>query len=207
MKSQSSKTTGLSLLIGSFLMFATMLLHPGPEGGLTQGMTFAIISHAIAIASLPVSAIGFFGLSKLLDEEELLSRVAFSTMVLGLLSGAIAAALNGLAMPMFSQDFTPEMFEKAEVIFDYNKSLNHSFDYILIAAMFLSTLLWSAAILRTKVLPKWLGYLGIGLFIIGLITVFSGFNFLNVGGFRLFVYGWVVWIVGTGISILRRKTD
>jgi len=184
-----------------------MLLHPGPDGGLTHGFTFAILSHALAIASVPVSAIGFYGLGKLLDEKELLSRIAFSSMILGLLAAVIAAALNGLAMPIFSKDFTPEMSDQAHYIFQYNKALNHSFDYILIAAMFLSTLLWSIAMLLTKVLPNRLGYLGIGLFIIGAIAVISGFNFLNVGGFRLFIYGWVVWIVGVGISILRLKSN
>lgn len=207
MQGQSAKTTGWALLCGSFLMFVTMLLHPGAGGGLTSGHTFAIISHSLAIFSIPFSLIGFYGLMKILDGEEFLARIGFSIMTVGLFAAVMAATLNGLAMPMFAMELSGELPAAAKMIARYNHALNHGFDYILIAAMFASTLLWSIAILRLGALPKWLGFLGIGLFVAGLLAVISGFYFLDVGGFRIFVYGWAVWIIGVGVSVVREKKD
>lgn len=204
MTKQNNTVAGLSLLVGSFLMFITMLLHPGEGGGLTQGIAFTILSHSLAILSVPFSALGFFGLAQELGKAEFLSKIAFSIMAFGLIAALMAATLNGIAMPIYTQNLSLEMTKNSRYIFEYNRALNQSFDFILIAAMFLSTFIWSIAILRTKQLPKWLGFLGIGLFAIGIIAVTKGFNFLNVGGFRIFIYGWAIWIIGAGISILKK---
>ncbi|MGX1928867.1 hypothetical protein [Flagellimonas sp. 2504JD4-2] len=202
MKTQSTRTSGISLLIGSFLMFVTMLLHPG-EGGFTQGMTFALISHSLAIGSVPFSAVGFFGLANVLGEKDFLSKIGLAIMLLGLFAAVMAASFNGLALPLFIKDVSLETARQSGEILSYNRALNHSFDYILIAGMFISTFLWSLAIWLTKVLPRWLAYLGITLFVIGVVAVISGFYFLNVSGFRILIYGWVIWIVGAGIAMLK----
>ncbi|MEL6923235.1 MAG: hypothetical protein AAFO94_04240 [Bacteroidota bacterium] len=211
MKNQSSRTTAWALLSGSLLMFVTMILHPAGGGGIEgiiRSATFAMVAHGLAIFSLPFAALGFYGLAQELDQSPLLSRLALSMMLFGLIAAMAAAALNGLAQPMFALRY--EGVDEATLaairpIFYYNMALNHAFDYVLIAAMFLSTFLWSLAMLRTRVLPVWLGYLGIGLFVAGLIAVVSGFYFLDLHGFRIFIFGWVFWIVATGISLWRRK--
>ena len=205
MNQQSPKTTGISLLIGSLLMFITMLLHPGAGGGLTEGYTFAIVSHGLAIFSVPFSLLGFWGLAQVLQEDAFLSRIALSIMIIGLFAAVMAASLNGLAMPMFALGMKPEWKELADPIFAYNRSLNHAFDYILITAMFISTFLWSVSILRLKVLPTWLGYLGISLFVIGITAIVAGFYVLDVGGFRTLIYGWAIWIVGVGFRLLEQR--
>ncbi len=79
-----------------------MILHPGDGGGLTEGLVFAVVSDAMAIASVPFSAIGFFGLWRSLDEEQLLSGLAIAIVILGLFAAVMAAGLNGLVMPIYS---------------------------------------------------------------------------------------------------------
>jgi len=216
MNKQSNKTTGWALLLGSFLMFITMILHPTGGGGfegLLRHANFAIIAHALAIFSIPFSAVGFFGLAQRLDESQFLSRLALAMMLLGLVAAMLAAALNGLAQPMFALQYEgadETTIDTLRPIFRYNMALNHAFDYILIAGMFFSTFLWSIAILRTQAsamadrFSKWLGYLGIALFVIGLISIVSGFYFLDLHGFRIFIFGWLIWIVSVGGSILRK---
>jgi len=210
MNTQSNKTTAWALLLGSFLMFVTMILHPTGGGGfegLLRNANFAIIAHSVAIFSVPFSAIGFFGLAQRLDESQLFSRLALAMMLLGLIAAVLAAALNGLAQPMFALEYEgadETTIDSLRPFFRYNMALNHAFDYILIAGMFFSTFLWSIAILQTQAFAKWFGYLGIALFLIGLISIVSGFYFLDLHGFRIFVFGWLIWIVSVGVSILRK---
>ena len=211
METQNQKTTATALLLGSFLMFITMILHPAGGGGfegLLRNAQFAIIAHALAILSLPVSALGFFGLTLILDKAALLSRMAFLFMLFGLIAAMLAAAINGLAQPIFAlgyKEASPEVIDSIRPIFRYNMALNHAFDYILIGAMFLSTLLWSWAILKTQALPKSLGYFGFLLVLVGGIAIASGFYFLDLYGFRIFVFGWLAWIIGVGVSVSRKK--
>lgn len=203
-----SKNAGIALLIGSFLLTVTMVLHPagGNFEQLLKATTMIVISHAVAIAAMPVCYIGFKGLHQKLGNERLLSQLAMAFCMFGLIAGMLAGAVNGLALPVFINRFADAdaaTIETLKPVLKYGMSLNHAFDYILIGMFCLGVLLWSIEIIKAKKLPVWLGYFGIVLTLAAVVMLISGFVFVNLHGFRVFVFGLVAWIVWAAISLVK----
>lgn len=189
-----------------------MVLHPTGGGfeHLLRNSSMAIISHSLAILSVPFSGLGFLGLTKALEKDRFFPKPAFAVMVVGSLAAVLAATVNGLAQPLFAamyREASMETINTIKPIFHYNMALNHAFDYILIASMFISVLFWSIAILRTSTLPRWIGYVGISLVMGALIAITLGFYFLDLHGFRFVILGWVAWIVCVAIFLLRTERE
>lgn len=209
MNNTDRRHAGLFLLTGSILMVITMILHPVGGGGferLIANSTFAIVSHSIAILSVPISILGFYGLYRFLGPELLMSKLAFAFIAAGLMAAAMAATLNGLAQPLFAlryQDASDEAIEALLPIFNYNMALNHAFDYILIAGMLLSVFLWSLVILKGGKMNRAIGWLGLILVGSATVLIAIGFYFLDLYGFRIFIFGWVLWIVWIAIGLVR----
>lgn len=203
------KNTAIYLFLGILLMVATMVLHPtgGNFETLVINSTIAIVSHSLAIFSVPFSMLGFIGLTNILGKESFFSKLALVIMLTGLIAAMLAATLNGLALPLFVSDYasaSAETISSIRPVLRYNMILNHSFDYILISAMFISTLLWCIDIQKTKVFPKWIGYFGILLVSSALIAIIFGFYFLDLHGFRIFILGWVIWIFSIAVFVYRK---
>ena len=211
MEKKSEAGYGISLIAGSLLMVVTMILHPagGSLEHLFKITTFIVVSHSLALVSLPFILLGFWGLTKRLEKQKLLSDAGFITMLLGIFAVMCAAATNGLALPLLMNHFrdaTPEAINSIKPIITYNTSLNQAFDFIYIGALCGSVSLFSVAILKTGSLPKWTGYFGIILSLLTIVAIIAGFTFVNLTGFRIFALGFVSWIVVTGINLRRPVT-
>jgi hypothetical protein len=64
---------------------------------------------------------------------------------------------------------------------------------------------WSIAVFQTKKLAAWLAYFGIALSVIAVVMLLSGFVFVSLYGFRVFVFGLVSWIVCAGVLLIKQK--
>ncbi|MPR34860.1 hypothetical protein [Salmonirosea aquatica] len=211
MSHRFEKNAGIALLAGSFLMIATMILHPagGDLKHLIKIQKIIIVSHSLALLSIPFSFVGFLGLTRRLGTEHFLSLTAFSVMSFGLVAALGAAATNGLALPFFLQDYqeaSPETLATVKIMVRYNFALNHAFDYILLGAMWLAILFWSVTALLTSKLHQAIGYLGLSLTLVAGILITAGYDFVSLQGFRLFVLGSVVWIALVGVAMIRSRT-
>ncbi len=187
-----------------------MVLHPvgGDFNHLLSIVNIAIISHAIAIVSVPFVAYGYWGITHRLEEDTFFARVGFSFMFFGLIAVMLAAALNGLILTGFIQRYSeasPEVIDSIKPIMRYNMAFNHAFDFIYIGAVLVSTLFWSIAIVRTKAFPIWIGYSGIILAVFAGALLAAGFVFVDLHGFRLFIFGTVAWTVITGFYLTKTK--
>jgi hypothetical protein len=205
---QFEKNAGRALILSTLLMVLTMALHPtgGNFEHLLKITGIIIIAHSIALISIPFAAVGFWGLTKKLGEDNFFSIAAFAIVLFGLIAVMLAGTVNGLALPIFIlhyKDASPEMIESIKPILKYNASLNHAFDYIYMCAFCLSMLFWSLVILRTKKLSLWIAYLGIALCILIISLFISGFTLTDLNGFRVFVSGSVLWIVLAGVLLIR----
>ena len=210
MDSNEQKGAGLSLIIGSLLMIATMVLHPvgGDFNKLLKIVTIGIVSHSLAILSVPFVAYGFFGLAMKLKSRPFLSYAAFSIMFFGLVAVMIAAAINGLILTDFVKSYegaSEETIAALKPIFVFMFSFNHAFDYIFMSAICLSMTMWSIAIIKTQALASWIGYFGILVSTVGIILFVSGFELLHLAGFRVFVFSNVAWIITVGYYLFRGK--
>ncbi|MDB5156639.1 MAG: hypothetical protein JWR50_1346 [Mucilaginibacter sp.] len=71
---------------------------------------------------------------------------------MGLFAAMLAAAVNGLALPLFLNhylDAPPEKLSAVKPVVNYNTALNHAFDYVYTGASCLATLLPRLGIFRT----------------------------------------------------------
>lgn len=202
------KSSGISLIAGTVLMGLTMALHPagGSVEHLIKISSVIIISHSLALVSIPIILFGFWGLTQRLKSEFFVSVMAFIVMSFGLVAVMLAATTNGLVLPLFVKRFEGSALtsiEPAKLFISYNTTLNHAFDFIYIGATCLSVLLWSVAMLRTRLFSNWIGWLGFVLSTVVVILSISGFVFVNLFGFRVFITGFICWILIVGYTLQR----
>jgi hypothetical protein len=201
------KQAGISLLIFIVLLVFTMVLHPagGSVAHLIKITNIIIITHAIAILSLPFGWVGFRGLTQVLGRDRFDSILAFAFISIGLVAVLIAAATNGLTMPVFLQDYkdaSPETIESIRPVLRYSFAINQAFDYVYTFAFCIAILLWSFAILRTKTFAAWVGWLGIIVAVGAAVLFISGIAMQNLTGFRLFVSVVVLWMAVMGWKMI-----
>jgi hypothetical protein len=212
MKLSIEKNGGIALLMGALLTLFTALLHP--KGGsieYLQSMAQKIaISHSIGLLAIPFLGLGFWILTKRMGTTHFLPLISFSLTLMGLLAGTVAATINGLALPIYIGNYkeaTAEVFAAINPIIRYNISLNQAFDYVFFSALSLAILLWSLAILSLRRLPMWIGYLGLALSLTVIVMFLTGYVFVNLHGFRLFLFFLVVWIGLVGVALLRSEAE
>ncbi len=208
MKNQFNYYSGSALILGSAIMTITMVMHPtgGSFEHLKHVSSMIIITHSLAILSIPITLFGFWGLTKRFSAENPYSMGAFITMCIGFFAVLLAAAVNGLALPLFISQFhdsTPEMINSLTIVLKYNNALNHSFDYIFIGGVCIAVALWSVAIIKTKLFQQWVGYFGLLSCILVIGGLIAGFIFVDLTGFRLFIAGLVVWMIIIGVLLKK----
>lgn len=210
MNNQLEKNAGISLIIGSVLGVITMVIHPvgGSIDHLINISKVIIVSHTIALFSIPFLLFGFWGLSRRIGFDNTLSALALVTASLSLVAVMMAAAINGIVVPFFVDNLkgaSSEKIETAEMILSFGFSLNQAFDYIFVGGICQAFLLWSIAIVKGKAFPKWVAILGIALGLGFLVVMISGFVLSNLQGFRIFFFGIVAWMVSAGILLQKNK--
>jgi len=210
MKYSLEKQAGLALILFCLLLVCTIILHPsgGSLEHLLSMSRLIVTTHTIAIFSLPIGGIGFWGLSRKIGRDHFASMLAFSMILLGLIAALLAGATNGLVLPIYLQHYkeaTPGTLANITPMLQYGFAVNHAFDYIYTGAFAVAILCWSITILLTKKLPVWLGWFGIALFLLMAIIFLSGTAVNTVHGLRIFVTGMVAWILLTGSVLYQDK--
>ena len=203
------KQAGLSLIIFTFLILFTMILHPA--GGSFQRLldmsSMILVTHSVAILSLPFAAIGFWGLTRKIGAGNFLSLTAFVMSAFALVAVLLAGTANGLILPIFIRQYqnaAPDMIDTLRPILNYNHAINAAFDYIYTGAFCLAMAGWSVAILRTGQLHRWIGGWGILVSLTGLAVAAIGASPASLIGFRLFAAGLVSWTIFVGAALIGR---
>lgn len=210
MEKQFQKISGYSLIVSSLLLIFTMVLHPsgGSIEHLLKIYKIAIGAHSIAIFSMPFVGFGFYGLSMMLLTKSRVSMLAFIIIALGLVAGMLAASFNGLILPLFivqHANDTEQNLNIIKLIINYGFYINKSMDYIFIISSSLSTGVWSLLMIYNNKISKWIGYYGLVLLLFAIAGLVLQFNFTNLFGFRIYVFGIVSWIILTGYSMIKQK--
>ncbi|MDE3250523.1 MAG: hypothetical protein KGO82_17810 [Bacteroidota bacterium] len=200
-------TAGVSLLAGALLSTLAMSLHPA--GGnlreiahMKQAMLF---SHSIALCCIPMLAFGYRGLSRLLSKGSPWTGLGFSFIQFGLAGVLIAGTINGLVLPLFAISYQSFVIDEitAVAIIGYGSLFNHALAYIFIAAMVIAMSIWSGIIVRTNLLPRWLGIFGLGIVAAILIATGSQFHFTAVWAFRLLTFLLASWQLTVALLLMR----
>jgi small-conductance mechanosensitive channel len=213
MEQSFQRQAGLMLILGSFLLVVTMILHPTGDSmeQILKIRKVIISAHVLAIFSMPFVAFGFYGLAQALLSPRKTSLLAFFFAVMSILAGMIAGAVNGLATPFFvmrNADRLNENRPALEAAIRYGFSLNWAMDYIFIGCVLFAIGIWSVQMVsRRGPFPAWLGYFGLLLLAASAFGVISGFNFINLFGFRVFIFSLVGWIGAAGVLMMRSSQE
>lgn len=207
---------GLALMAGSLGMVVTMIFHPTGRDLLGQPDEVArrfemitVLTHSLALASIPVLLFGFLGLTTSLSEHTL-AWAALVAYAFGSTAVMCAATFNGLVAPTLTRDLLTSdgsSREMLHLILDYNLLLNQAFAKVFVAASSFAVIFWSIPILRSGRFAKTVGLLGLVIGVVSIAALFSGHLRLNVHGFGLLVFAQAVWTFLLGVVIRRFKTN
>lgn len=139
----------------------------------------------------------------------MLPVIAYAVLFIGHMAGAMAAIINGIVLPIF---LTKEPIANASsngwgVVLTYNNAINESFDYLFVSAVCISTLLWSVTLVQKKGIEKFAGILGLCLSIPTIVLFITGFAFLSLHGFRIFLAGNTIWTITVAILLFKSNVS
>jgi hypothetical protein len=207
---RNERAAGILVIAGSLAMLLVMGLHPtahdlmGPESAGSARVSIAI--HALALAVAPVVFLGLSGASRRLGHPDLATAalVAWGVGVVGVIVAAVASGF--VATPLTarivsSEGATREFFHAQLFV---TGLWNQAFARLHVVAHSVGILLFSAAIERSRRLPRPLGFAG---FVIGgavLLGVLSGHVSMDVHGAGLVALAQAVWLIWLGAALWRR---
>jgi|GEM_PF-346321 len=210
MNNSFEKQAGIALIIFTVLLVGTIVLHPagGNIEHLVKARNFTLVSHSIALLSLPFGGIGLWGITRSIGTGHFGSLFGFALAVLALIAALLAGTINGLALPIFLQQYqetTTENIAMFKLVARYGFALNHAFDYIYTCALGLAILCWSLSILHTRKLPVRIGWLGIIVFLAVGAFFLYGIRINNLSGLRLYISSIIGWILVSGIALCKSR--
>lgn len=203
MEKSFQRSAAICLLLGMILMVATMVLHPsgGSIEHIVKISSMAMVSHSLAILSIPFLFFGFYGLSVLLLNKSQWTMLALSSAGFALVAVMLAGSINGIVLPMYAlrhADETGSNLEMVKRVVNYGFMLNKTMDYIFIGGFSLAQFIWSLHMIHTFFFPRWMGWLGVLLVLLVLVASLLQFNMVGLLGFRIYVLGTASWLLCVG---------
>lgn len=173
-----NRKSGLALIAGQAGLLLTLSLHPGGIS-LAQVDQLAhklIAVHSLALASLPFMVLGALGLSWALASPNRMSIAGFVLYGLAMAALLSAIVVDGLVMPSILRQMAGggTSSDLWRVIFKYNGFLDMAFLQVSLVGSAVAIAIWSAALLRTAVLPRGVGIYGLLLGVVAVIAPISG---------------------------------
>lgn len=212
------KTTsiyGLALIIGSIGLTVTMIFHPtgtdiqSVSAGNTHAVQIAILTHSLAIGSIPLCFFGFLGLSRILGSKRPAIQGALILLGLSYIAGMCAAVYSGFGSTSLAKQILKTSDASSSQILQsmlqYNGYLNQGFAKVMFVSLAASIVLWSACLLRFQVTEKLMGIAGILIGGAGLATFLIGTLRLDVHGFGIFVFAQTVWTISLGLWMVQMR--
>jgi hypothetical protein len=199
----------MALIVGSLGSVVTMVLHPVATNihQLVRLANVAIGTHTLALACMPLIFLGLLGLYERVKRSEIAAPAALVAYGYGVTAVMCAAVINGLAAPAYATRFAddPAAATTLPMVLHYGGYLNAAFAKIFMVASSVSILCWSAAILRTRALPRWVAGLGCVIGVASLVGLVGGVVNTSVHGFGHFVLGCSAWFIVVGILICQER--
>lgn len=200
------RSTGASLVIGSLLGVATMVLHPvgGTMDHIRHISPMIRATHGLAIASFLVLLFGLVNLCTIAWEQRMLALLALILLATGSAFVMLAGTLNGFVLPSLASPTDSSQLSENVALIRYNHALNQVFANVFIATFAAGYCALSFAFLRLAETPRWLGVLGVTIGIGCACVLVLGFNLLSVRSFGLVVGSLCLYTVIWGLYLLTQ---
>lgn len=207
-KWSDDRWSGGFLILCSLVGLIVMAHHPTTHMVLEAGNPPRMaglnrLLHSVAIAAMPIQFIGLLGLGYRLGDS-FCTRSALVTQGFGLIAGMGAAVASGFVATNLMLDLIQAgPSAQPSPMLGYTASWNQGFAAIYVVCTAVSVLLFSIAMLSSSLFPKALGWLGVAAG--GLVTLWQLLtqHHLGVHEFGMVVLAEAVWMVWTGVVLVR----
>lgn len=206
-----SRLGGIALIAGALGGIVTMALHPSGHDLFDPDAydRIARISrgvHALAIASVPLVFLGGLALTRRIDTERRYATVALVLLGFSGVCTIIAAAISGfistdLIGELLKSKPADEQFWRA--LLNYSFRINQTFAMLHTVGSTGAIVLWSVAMLSTRLLHRGIAIYGLLIGSAIILVVGSGTLPLDVHGFGLVTLLQTFWFVATGVQLMR----
>jgi len=210
---QRENVSGWALIAGAIGGVVTMGFHPSGGELMASGdgaahlARVALVTHALGIASCPVSLIGAIGLSRRIAAKDgapsMLPLVVYATALVAALSATVNSGLVGPKIAQRMMEAQGMRLEALSALFLYAGLAGRAFSGVFIVASSAAVLLWCAEILARKSFPLWLGVAGAAVGTLTLAAYLSGHVRLDVHGFGLLLFAQSAWFIAAGVLLIR----
>ena len=209
---RDQRVYGVALILSAVGLLVTAGFHPTGGQMLASRDTFEHVAlvntavHSLAIGSAWLLLFGMVGLSRRLGLQRVDVTAALVAFAMGTLTVTCAAVIDSLVVPQVGRStFGADEASRNGLLqlMRYSFFTASALSRVWVAAESVAILLWSVAMLRTgfdRVLP----WLGIVVALLGLAGQLSGFLTMNIHHLMLVVLVQGVWLVWTGVLLIRR---
>ncbi len=211
---KDNRAGGIALIAGAIGSIITLIIHPSGGHDLFAPDKFAhtaammVAAHSLAIASMSIMFLGALALTRCLAPN----RVAIAALVIyGFASAAVmsAATVDGFVGPSVLRHVifdTPPLTGQWRSLFVYNQLFVEAFTQVFVVASAVAIVLWSASIVKTRLIPMGAAVYG---FLLGLgcvVAVAAGASG-NANAVHLVMLGQIIWFLLAGILLWRLKRN
>ena len=209
---KDNRIGGIALIVGAIGGVITLLIHPSGHD-LYAPDQFAhtayllVVAHALAIVSVAASFLGALAIARHLASPD---RLAISALVVfGFACTAVisSATIDGFVGPAVLRKVifeAPRVSDQWRVLLAYNDLLNQAFAQIFVVAWAMAIVLWSASILKSRLLAPVAGIYGLFVGAASVIAVVAGVSG-HAGAVHVVMLGQIIWFPIVGILMWRLK--
>lgn len=178
--------------------------HPITPAQFEKLTALMIGVHALAIAGVPFSFLGALALTRRLDSPSRLALTGLVIYGLGLVAVMIAPAISGFVGTEILRHIIAKGPDREQwrTLMEYNHLINQAFARIFVVASSSAIALWSLLIVKNRALSVTIGLYGLLLGPAVIIAMLAGLS-LDVHGFGLIIFGQAIWLIVTGILLMR----
>ena len=200
---------GTALVVGAAAAVVTMVFHPTGHQLLQNAQRIAPVMatvHMLAIMGQSVVFFGTLGLTRVLSRDSEMpigALVAYGFASMAVMCAAIASGFIGPALAARLVGAADMDRTFLLMLFAYNGAVNQSFANVFVTASSVAIVLWSVAIIRTRILPRSAGAFGA---LVGAVTLgfqFSGNLPLDVYHFGAVAFAQSAWLGIVGALMIR----
>lgn len=204
-----------ALMIGMLAGILTMAIHPtgfdlhASAESITHVNHINTETHILALASIPVTLLGVFGISSRIGWNNISGLSAFIVYCFASIAVMLAAVTDGLIASSLAQEAINVDDSKRQLLMmalHYNFQLNQALAKVYVAGSSCAFILWSIALTHLGKNTRVLGIAGGIVGLCGLIAVLGGHIQMSAHGFGLIILVQAIWIVPVAIWLFREAS-
>lgn len=203
------RLAGVALIVGTLAGLVTMAFHPTGHELLQDFERVALINrvvHSLAIAGTITTVYGLVGLRRQLEDRRSLADAALVAYAFGAVAVMFAAIASGYvqthlaALQLEAGDAGRAAWEPVR---DFTWAFNQACTKVFVVAGSIGIALFSLAMRTDQRFGQALGVIGVLIGLMAIVSTVAGLP-MNIHGFGAIVLGHGIWLVWTGVRLLRQ---